>query len=50
MVMLIILKNSLILFIIKQKYIQPHRWQCSDGKLAYVQTPSIGRSKELLDL
>jgi hypothetical protein len=29
---------------------QPHRWQCSDGKTAYVQTPEVLRAKELMDL
>jgi len=28
---------------------QPHRWECSDGKIAYVNTPEIIRSKELFD-
>ena len=28
---------------------QPHRWECSDGKIAYVNTPEINRSKELFD-
>ena len=28
---------------------QPHRWQCSDGKIAFVNTPEINRSKELSD-
>lgn len=28
---------------------QPHRWECSDGKIAYVNTPEISRSKELYD-
>ena len=29
---------------------QPHRWQCSDGKTALVQTPEVQRAKELMDL
>lgn len=29
---------------------QPQRWQCSDGKTAFVHTPEVQRAKELMEL